>query len=61
MAKEIHLRSVEERLDHLEAKMDIIMEQVQLGKHLVLFAKMMGWVIGVMAAGLETYRYWRGQ
>jgi hypothetical protein len=44
----------------LEKKIDIIMEQVTLGKHMIGFAKMMGWVIGVMAAAAELYRASKG-
>ncbi len=50
---------VEARLDRLEEKVDIIMEQVQLGRHLLLFAKAIGWAIGIVAATLEAYSYWR--
>lgn len=51
---------VEHRLDRLEEKMDLIMEQVQLGRHLLLFAKMVGWTLGVMVSVLEAWRYLRG-
>lgn len=55
------LESVESRLDRLEEKMDLIMEQVQLGRHLLLFAKTIGWALGVMVSVLEAWRYFRGQ
>lgn len=53
--------SVESRLDRLEEKMDLIMEQVQLGKHLILFAKTIGWGLAVMVSVLELWRWLRGQ
>lgn len=58
---------LEERVARLESmvggmdeKLNIVLEQVTLGKHIVAFAKMMGWVIGVCAAVVETYRALKG-
>jgi len=55
------LEALEQRLVHLEEKMDIIMEQVQLGRHLLLFAKAIGWTVGVLAGAMEAYSYWKGK
>lgn len=52
---------IEDRLDRLEEKMDLIMEQVQLGRHLLLFAKAIGWALGIVAAALEASSYWKGK
>lgn len=52
---------IEQRLDRLEDKVDLIMEQVQLGRHLLVFAKTIGWGLGVMVSVLEAWRYFRGQ
>lgn len=52
---------VEKRLDRLEEKMDTIMEQVQLGRHLLLFARAIGWAVGICAAAMEAYSYWKGR
>lgn len=58
---------LEERIARLEQcmetqgkQLDYIMEQVTLGKHMVTFAKLMGWVIGVMATGIEVWRAFKG-
>ena len=48
--------AIERRLEALEQKMDAIMEQVQLGHHLILFAKVIGWLLAVGAAGAEVWR-----
>jgi len=37
-----------------------IMEQVTLGKHIITFAKLMGWIIGVAATGVEVWRAMKG-
>ncbi len=50
----------DKKLECLEKKMDQVMEQVTLGKHMVTFAKMIGWGIGVVATVLEFYRRVRG-
>lgn len=60
MANE-RMEVVDARLDRLEEKMDLIMEQVQLGRHLLLFAKAIGWAIGLAAAMIEAYSSWRGK
>lgn len=59
MANE-RMEMMEDRLDRLEEKVDKIMEQVQLGRHLLLFAKAIGWAIGIAAAAMEAYGYWKG-
>lgn len=58
---------LEDRIANLEKcmksqgeQLSYIMEQVTLGKHVVTFAKLMGWVIGVMAAGIEVWRSLKG-
>ena len=53
-------QSIEHRLDQLESKMDIIMEQVHLGKHLILFAKVVGWTLGLAVSIVEAWHYIRG-
>lgn len=55
------LETFEGRLDRLEEKVDMIMEQVQLGRHLILFAKLVGWFMASGAATLEVYHQWRGK
>jgi hypothetical protein len=66
--------SLEERISRLEQLMVeqkkctdkqgeqlcYIMEQVTLGKHMVVFAKLMGWIIGVLATVIEVWRAFRG-
>lgn len=47
---------IDQRLAALEQKMDLIMEQVQLGHHLWLFAKFIGWLLAVGAAAIEVWR-----
>lgn len=47
--------AIERRLEVLESKMDLMMEQVQLGKHLWLFAKFIGWCLAAIAAGIEVW------
>lgn len=37
-----------------------IMEQVTLGKHIITFAKLMGWIIGVAATAVEVWRAVKG-
>jgi hypothetical protein len=54
------IESQTRKIDCQDAKLDTIMEQVMLGKHLVTFAKMAGWVIGVLAALAEAYRAVKG-
>jgi hypothetical protein len=58
---------LEERIARLEQCMETqgqqlsyIMEQVTLGKHVVTFAKLMGWVIGVAATSIEVWRSIKG-
>ena len=58
---------LEERIERLEAcmktqgeQLTFIMEQVTLGRHIVTFAKLMGWIIGVAATALEVWRSIKG-
>lgn len=53
---EERLEALEDRLVHLEEKMDLIMEQVQLGKHLWMFAKAIGWLVSAAVGLWEIYR-----
>jgi hypothetical protein len=57
---EERLTKQDKKLECLEDKIDYIMQQVALGKHLMLFAKMMGWVIGVVASCVEAWRSIKG-
>lgn len=55
------LECLQEKIDSLEKKLDVVMEQVTLGRHMITFAKMIGWLIGVTATILEVYRRLKGQ
>lgn len=51
---------IESKIDSIEKKVDLMMEQVMLGKHMIAFAKMVGWCIGVAATAIAVYNSFRG-
>jgi hypothetical protein len=55
------LACLEKKMDETNKKVDILIEQMSLGKHLVMLAKAVGWLMGVMATALAVYRAWKGQ
>ena len=64
---EAHLVFLEEnqddqkkKLECVERQLSHITKQVELGKHMIAFAKMMGWLIGVAATFVEVYRALKG-
>ena len=57
---EQRMDKLEEKIDSLEKKIDLVAEQVMLGKHMIAFAKMIGWLIGVAATAIGVYNSIRG-
>jgi hypothetical protein len=60
MELEDRIAALEKCMKTQGEQLSYIMEQVTLGKHVITFAKLMGWIIGVAATVLEVWRSIKG-
>lgn len=59
-AQDKKIDCLQRQMKEMDKKVDVLVEQISLGKHLVMLAKAMGWLIGVIATVIATYRSWKG-
>ena len=55
-----NIECLKRQMRETDQKVDVLIEQMSLGKHLVMLAKSMGWLIGVVATVVAAYKSWKG-
>ena len=55
-----NIECLKRQMRETDQKVDVLIEQMSLGKHLLMLAKAMGWAIGVAATVTAAYKSWKG-